>query len=114
MENQMLERTESGVALAWIGGLSRTAHVQDEARVRQIVGDVDNALQFVHGFDSADAFDLADGERSAALAHGAHVAAGRSVQGNELQAVRFERASYGTDFRRHSVFEVAARAENLH
>ena len=113
MQNQMLQGAERGIAFARIGHFARTAHVQDEPRVGQIIGDVDGTLQFVHGFDAANALDFADGKRHPALPHDAEVPAGRSVQRDELQAVRFERAGHRANFRLHRVFEVAARAENL-
>src|SRR5216684_585825 len=109
----MLERTESGVALARIGGFARTAHVKDEARVGQVVGDVDDALQFVHGLDAPDALDLADGKRGTAFAHGAHVAACRPMQREKLQAMLLERGSHGLNFQFTRIFEMAAGAENL-
>jgi len=44
VQDEMLEGAESGIALARIGGFSCAAHVKDEARVGQVVGDVDDAL----------------------------------------------------------------------
>jgi len=67
----------------------------------------------VHGFDTANALDFADGERSAAFAHGANVAARRRVERDKLQTVLLERGGNRLDFRFHRVFEMAARAENF-
>src|SRR5260370_37617970 len=79
VQNQMLQRAKGSVALSRIRRFAGAAHVQDEARIRQVVGDVDDALQFVHGFDAADAFDLANATRSPAFAHCAQVAACRAM-----------------------------------
>src|SRR5579859_2668088 len=40
VQDQMLERTESRVALSRIGCFPRAAHVQNQPRVRQILGHV--------------------------------------------------------------------------
>jgi len=75
VEGEMFEGAESGVAFARVGGFARAAHVQDHAGEGQIVGGVEDTLEFIHGFDAADAFDLADGEGRGAFAIEAEVAA---------------------------------------
>ncbi len=62
MEDEMLEGAERGVALAGVVGLARAAHVKNHSMEREILGDIDGALQFVHGLDAADALDFADGK----------------------------------------------------
>jgi hypothetical protein len=114
VQDQVLQRAERRIALARIGGFPRTTHVQDEPRVGQVIGDVDHTLQLVHGFDAAHSFDFADRKRRAALAHRADVPAGRRVERDQLQAVRFQRTGHRAHFLLHGVFEVAARAENLY
>ena len=84
VQNEMFEGAECGVALARVGLFARAAHVQDHSRVGQIFGDIDGALELVHGLDAAHAFDLADGKWERAFARGAEIAA---VGGME----RFER-----------------------
>src|SRR5207302_2429599 len=79
VQDQMLERTESRVALARIGAFTRAAHVQDEPRIGQIIRDVNHALQFIHGLDAPDALHFANGKRRTALAHGAQIPAGGCV-----------------------------------
>src|SRR5437016_1914092 len=60
-----------------------------------------------------EALVLADGKRSAAFAHGAHVAACRRMQRGKLQTMLLERGGHRLDFRFHRIFEMAARAEDL-
>src|SRR2546425_9873221 len=56
VQNQVLESTESSVALSRIGSFARAAHVKDEAGGGQGGRDGDDAPQFVHGVDPTDAF----------------------------------------------------------
>src|SRR6202030_873210 len=67
MKNQMLERTERCIALARIGRLPRSAHVENQPRKGQVFGDIDYALQLVHGLNAAHAFHFGDGEWRAAF-----------------------------------------------
>jgi len=87
VQDQMFERAESRIALPRIGGFPRAAHVQNQARVRQIIGDIDHALQFVHCFDAPHTLDFADRKRCAALAHGAQVPARWPMQRYEFQVI---------------------------
>jgi hypothetical protein len=80
VQDQMLQGAESGVALAHVRGLARPAHMKDHARKGQVVGHVERALQFVHGFDAPHTLHFTDRERLAALAGGAKVATGRRVE----------------------------------
>ena len=98
VQNEMLERAEGGIALARVGSFARAAHVQNQAGEGKIFGDIDDALQFVHGFDAAHAFDFADGEGAAAFAIDAEVAAGGRVEGSKLQVIIGEGLGDGLNF----------------
>src|ERR1700676_2487564 len=80
---QVFEGTERGVALARIFGFTRAAHVQHQPRKRKVLGNIENAAKFVHGFNAARAVDFANGKRRTAFAIWAEVAIGRRVQRGE-------------------------------
>src|ERR1700676_2606885 len=113
VQDQMLQGTKSRVALALIGGLARPAHVEDHSREWKFLGDVDGAFQIVHGLDAADALDFADGERLAAFAGGAEIAAGWRGQRRQRPLMVAQRHRHFPHFNLRGVVEVAARAENL-
>ncbi len=109
----MFEGAEGSVALAGVVGFARAAHVKNHSRKREILGDIDGALQFVHGFDAADALDFADGKGLAALAGGAEVAAGGGVDRGEGQAEIGQDHSHRLGFGFSGVIEMGAGAENF-
>src|ERR1700676_3241011 len=113
VQDQVFEGAKSRVAFFRVGGLAGAAHVHDHALEGQVVGNVDGALEFVHGIDAADAFDFADGKRNAAFAGGAEIAAAGRVNREQLQAIGSESAGHGADFRLRSVVEVSAREEDF-
>ena len=83
------------------------------ARIGQVFGDVDDALQFVHCFDAADAFDFTNGEGRPAFAGGAKVAARRRMERCESEPVLREGAGHRLHFCLGGVIEVASRGKNF-
>ena len=113
VQDEMFESAEGGVALAGVGLFARAAHVQDHARVRQVFGDVDGALELVHGLDAAHALDFADGKRERAFAGGAEIAAVGGVEGFEREPMRVQGLGHGLDFGARGVIEMAAGTEEF-
>ena len=99
VQDEMFEQSaEGGVALAGVGLFARAAHVQDHTRVRQVFGDVDGALELVHGLDAAHALHFADGKRERAFAGGAEIAAVGGMEGIEREPMRVQGLGHGLDF----------------
>lgn len=113
VKDEVLKGAESGVAFARVGGFAGAAHVEDQARERQVFSDVDDALEFVHGLDAADALDFGDGEGAAAFAIDVEVAAGGGVEGSELEVIVGQGLRYGAHFGFGGVVEMAAGGEDF-
>src|SRR6202021_2276830 len=89
------------------------SHVQNHPGKGKVFGDVNGALQLVHGFDAPHTFDLRDGERSAAFAIGAEVAACGRVEGSELQAIVGQNMRQAADVLRNGVIEMATARKEI-
>src|SRR5580700_4254557 len=113
VQNKMFERAEGGVSLARVRRFARAPHVENQAGIGEVFGDVNHALQFVHGFDAADAFDFGDRERRAAFASRAEVAARGCMERSQRQTMLREGAGDGLDFLPGGVVEMAASGENF-
>ena len=113
VQDEMLERTEGGVALARVGRFARAAHVQNHARIGQVFGDIDDALQLVHGLDAAHAFDFANGKREPP----SRVALRSRLLGawsdSSAESVSVQGLGHGLNFGARGVIEMASGTENF-
>jgi hypothetical protein len=113
VQRKVFEGTERGVAFTRIGGFSRTAHVQNHACERQVLCNIQNPLQLVHGFNAPDALHFGNRKRRASFPVDVQIAAGRRVQRKQLQPMVRQRHSHAANLRLRGVVEMTASGENF-